>query len=174
MIRNVLILLLTFAIAACQSNPEKTTANFAGNSEHGIISAAERKATPQGREVLATGRRMTLIEKQILPGSCWDYIDAVYDRAGYSPSKRKVVFKGTKHRGPYAKLGLVQPGDWLYYVNHQYGGIEHSAIFVDWEDRDRNKALMLSYGGEGRRQPARYRHYDLSNVYRIVRADDQE
>jgi len=174
MTRNVLIVLLTVGIVACQSNPDKPTASLDGDSEHGLISAAERKASPQGRDVLATGRRMTLIEKKILPGSCWDYIDAVYDRAGYPPSKRKIVFKGSKYRGPYAKTGLVQPGDWLYYVNHQYGGIEHSAIFVGWEDRDRNKALMLSYGGEGRRQPARYRHYDLSNVYRIVRAEDQE
>ncbi|MBK5969675.1 hypothetical protein Thiosp_04375 [Thiorhodovibrio litoralis] len=174
MTKHVLIMLLALGIAACQSNPNKAAAKVDDNSGHGIISAAEKKATPHGREILATGRRMTLIKKEIIPGSCWDYIDTVYDRAGYPRSQRKTVFKGSKNRGPYADIGLVQPGDWLYYINHQYGGVEHSAIFVGWEDPAHKKALMLSYGGENRRKPARYRDYDLSNIYQIIRPAGQQ
>ncbi|EDN71465.1 conserved hypothetical protein [Beggiatoa sp. PS] len=75
-----------------------------------------------------------------------------------------------KEKGPYAKLNLIQPGDFLYYINHSYEDIEHSAIFVDWVDSQNKQALMLSYGGESRQEPARYLPYDLSHVYRIVRA----
>jgi len=132
---------------------------------------AEQKATPEGREILATGRQM-IEDGLILPGGCWDYINEVYNRAGYpnQRSKRQTVFKGTKNRGPYADISQIQPGDFLYYINHSYKDIQHSAIFVDWVDYDKKQALMLSYGGENRQQPARYRPYDLSHVYRIIRA----
>ncbi len=133
------------------------------------ILAAETKATPAGRKILETGREMTLDQCEIVRGGCWDYANAVYNRAGFPPGKRRVVFKGTQKKGPYADIDLFQPGDWLYYVNHWYGRIEHSAIFVDWIDYDNKEALMLSYGGEKRNEPARYMPYDLSNVYYIVR-----
>lgn len=117
---------------------------------------------------------MTVDRQEIVRGSCWDYSNAVYTRAGY-PNNRKsrvTVFKGTKKRGPYADASLIRAGDWLYYINHSYNGIEHSAIFVKWVDYRRYMGLMLSYGGEKRREPARYLQYDLSNVYRIIRPAD--
>jgi hypothetical protein len=168
----VLIPLIALVLSACETNPEKPSAGFDQDSALGLITVAEKQATPQGRDILQTGRRMALIDQEILPGSCWDYIDNLYDRAGYPANKRATVFKGSKHRGPYASPELVQPGDWLYYINHQYGGVEHSAVFVDWQDRKARKALMLSYGGEGRRAPGRYLAYDLSNVYTIIRPQD--
>ena len=114
---------------------------------------------------------MTLIDKVIIPGGCWDYANEVYNRAGYpnQPRKRQTIFKSSKS-GPYANISLIQPGDFLYYINHSYGDIEHSAIFVDWVDYNNKQALMLSYGGENRYEPARYLPYDLSSVYRIIRA----
>lgn len=141
-------------------------------SNQDIILAAERKAiTPQGRNTLIMGRKMTLINKEIIPGGCWDYANEVYNRAGYpnQARKRKTIFKSAK-KGPYADISLIQAGDFLYYINHSYGDIEHSAIFIDWVDYNNKQALMLSYAGENRREPARYRSYDLSSVYRIIRA----
>ncbi len=140
-------------------------------NQQNIILAAERKATRNGNKILYTGRRMTQIQKSIIPGSCWDYANEVYNRAGYSnrPSKRQTIFKAGKS-GPYVSRNKIQPGDFLYYINHSYGNIEHSAIFVDWLDYRKKTALMLSYGGESRQEPARYRPYDLSSVYRVIRA----
>lgn len=125
-----------------------------------------------GMKVLAMGKEMTTVQKLILPGGCWDYANAVYNRAGYPSGKRTVVFKGSKANGPYADVDTIQPGDWLYYINHGYNGIEHSAIFVEWEDKSKRIATMLSYGGENRKEPARYKSYDLSNVYQITRGKD--
>lgn len=157
-----------------QSTPSQTlspTSNESSSEQPNMLLMAEQKATPEGREVLATGRQM-IEDELILPGGCWDYINEVYNRAGYpnQRSKRQTIFKGTKKRGPYADISQIQPGDFLYYINHSYGDIQHSAIFVDWVDYNNKQALMLSYGGENRQQPARYLSYDLSHVYRIIRA----
>lgn len=129
---------------------------------------AEAGATARGREILETGRIMTLARREIIRGGCWDYANAVYNRAGYPHARRKTVFKSRKS-GPYADLARIQPGDWLYYVNRQYDDMEHSAIFVHWADFGAREALMLSYGGERRNEPARYRVYDVSRTYMIVR-----
>jgi hypothetical protein len=139
-------------------------------SEH-LLLTAENKATHPGKKILEIGKQMK-INGEIVRGGCWDYVNEVYTRAGYPDrsGKRRTVFTGTKRKGPYASPHLIEQGDFVYYVNHSYRGIEHSAIFVDWLDYDRKTALMLSYAGEGRRSPARYLPYDLSNVYRIVRA----
>lgn len=138
---------------------------------HRTLYQAERQASEPGRRVLEIGREMTLEEREIVRGSCWDYANAVYNRAGFPNTRysRKTVFKGGRKRGPYADASLIQPGDFLYYINHSYHGVTHSAIFVGWLDYDRRRAIMLSYGGERRKEPARYRPYDLSNVYRIIR-----
>jgi hypothetical protein len=133
-----------------------------------VMIHAENKADSIGRNILYKGREMTVINAEILPGGCWDYANHVYNRAGFPTNKRKNIFRSVK-AGPYADVSLIQYGDWLYYINHSYGDIEHSAIFVDWVDLENKQALMLSYGGEKRQQPARYLVYDLSSVYQIVR-----
>jgi hypothetical protein len=133
------------------------------------LDEAENKATPPARKVLQTGRQMALVNGEIIRGGCWDYANTVYTRAGYK-KHRQTVFKGAKRQGPYADASLIQHGDFLYYVNHSYGDVEHSAIFVDWLNYPSKTALMLSYAGEHRRQPARYKPYELTNVYQIIRA----
>jgi len=55
---------------------------------------------------------------------------------------------------------LIERGDWIYHINYSYAKVEHSGIFVDWVDRERKLALMLSYAGERRKTPARYKVYD--------------
>ncbi len=132
--------------------------------------ATEKQASPAGRAILTMGRIMTLSNREIVRGGCWDYANVVYNRAGYPDKKRQTMFKTKKHNNQgYAPTQLIQPGDWLYYINHSYGGVEHSAIFVGWVNQQNAEGLMLSYGGEGRNAPARYLSYDLSSVYRIVR-----
>lgn len=131
--------------------------------------AAEYGATTSGARVLETARTMALINRDIIKGSCWDYIHEVFNRAGYPMNKRKTVFKSHINKGPYAH-DQIQAGDWLYFKNHNYKNNPHSSIFVQWEDKANKQALMLSYAGERRKQPARYKVYDLRSVYQIIRA----
>lgn len=127
----------------------------------------EAAASPEGRAILAMGREM-IEDEVVIKGGCWGYIHELYSRAGFPPKRRMVPFKGKK-RGPYAPIREIQPGDWLYYINHSYGGSTHSGIFVEWLDFKAKEALILSYGGGGRDAPGRYRSYTLSGVYRITR-----
>lgn len=159
------ILLLSVGMLAC-SAPTQTSANTPSK----LLVAAENSATVQGRKILSVGRKMALHDKEIIRGSCWNYIDTVYNRAGYTADKRRYILKGKKNAGPYAKAAQIQAGDWLYYINHSYNGVEHSGIFIRWVDRAKNIGLILSYGGEARKKPGRYRNYDLSHVYTILRA----
>jgi len=127
----------------------------------------QAKVEPSAYHVLCVGDRM--IKNGILvKGSCWDYIDATFNRAGIPRKHRVTAFK-SKKRGPYAKISQIKSGDWLYFINTSYHNSEHSAIFIDWIDKKRKIACMLSYQGEGKRKPARYKNYKLSRVYNIMR-----
>lgn len=126
------------------------------------------KVEPSAYRVLCVGDRM-IKDGVLVKGSCWDYIDATFTRAGCSRDKRITVFRSKKH-GPYANSKLIRPGDWLYFINGSYHNSEHSAIFIKWIDRKKKIARMLSYQGEGKRKPARYKNYRLSRVYNIMRA----
>lgn len=128
---------------------------------------AETIAEEAGKKVLEIGRFMALDEKTIVKGSCWDYINEVYKRAGYQ-SEKTIVFKSVKS-GPYADVSIIKPGDWIYYVNYSYNMVEHSGIFVYWEDYEKKIGVTLSYGGEKRNEPGRYLSYDLKSVYYITR-----
>lgn len=132
-----------------------------------LIRHAEAKATPSARQVLLTARAM-VESRVIIQGACWDYLNAAFTRAGFPPERRTVPYRRGKG-GPYVDLDRIRPGDWLYYINHSYGDIEHSGLFIDWIDRPHHIGLILSYAGERRRRPGRYRPYDLSHVYQITR-----
>lgn len=131
-----------------------------------LLSNAENQSNIAAREVISTARKMALNERTIIQGGCWDYLNTVFNRAGVT---RDTIHKGTYGQGPYASSDEIEVGDWLYYINHGYNGIEHSGLFVGWVDETAKQALILSYAGEQRREPARYRVYDLSNVYQIMR-----
>jgi len=139
-----------------------------GCSQKNAISV-NTEPTASAWKVLNTGDNM--IRKRVLVrGSCWDYIDCIYTKAGCSRKQRKTVFKSTKH-GPYVDAKKIKPGDWLYFLNGSYHNSEHSAIFVKWIDFKSKTARMLSYQGEGKRKPARYKNYILKKVYHIMRAE---
>lgn len=131
-----------------------------------LLSIAESHSSHAAREVISTARTMALNERTIVQGGCWDYLNAVFKRAGVT---RDTIHKGAYRQGPYADSSAIEIGDWLYYINHGYRGVEHSGLFVGWVDETSKQALILSYAGENRREPARYRVYDLSNVYQIMR-----
>ena len=160
-----LLLCLAISIPACAQPRSKQIKP----AHVKLLNVGEKNTTPAGRKVLETGRKMTLDQKVIIPGGCWGYADAVYKKAGFANNKRKRVFNSRKHGGPYARTDQVQPGDWLYHINHGYKGVEHSSIFVAWIDERNKIGLMLSYGGEHRKEPARYRAYDLRSIYQIQR-----
>ena len=132
-----------------------------------ILNIAEDNATIVGKKVLETARLM-IANQEIVLGSCWDYIDAAYIRAGYVENQRLTVFK-SKLQGPYVDVTKIQAGDWLYFINHSYGDVEHSSVFVAWTNFEKKEALMISYSGGNQAKPARYKTYDLSSVYNIIR-----
>jgi hypothetical protein len=138
--------------------------------EKDTIVGMELQMPKPGRTILETGRYMALEEKTIVKGSCWTWVNEVFNRSGFAKSK-EIVFK-SKKTGPYADLNLIEPGDWLYYINYSYRGTEHSGIFVYWKDFENKKAVVLSYGGRNRKEPGRYLIYDLKSVYYITRAAD--
>lgn len=136
-----------------------------------LVLAAERSATGKVRNVLTQGRVMALFHKEVVRGGCWDYLDTVFTRAGVPRQARKTVYKSTSPQGPYAHPDQLRGGDWIYHINHSYKNIQHSGMFIGWVDKNRRLGLTLSYAGEGRKDPARYKVYDLSSVYNIMRAE---
>ncbi len=121
-----------------------------------------------GEKILEIGQKM-IDNGEIIKGSCWDFINTAYNRAGYQSSKRETIFSSTKNNGPYADINMIKPGDWLYYINYSYNMIEHSGIFVRWVDKDKKIARILGYAGENKDLPGRYRDFDLKSVYNIIR-----
>lgn len=176
----VILATLGLLLSGCAGAPDVRRSDRSSSLDHrifrdgstpAILAQAERRAQPSGRKILARARIMTVNNKEILPGSCWDYVNAAWTRAGYPAKKRQTTFKGGK-KGPYARASKIKPGDWLYFINHSYNNVEHSAMFVDWSDKKRLQGYMLSYAGEQKREPARYKIYDLRSVYQVIRAAD--
>jgi hypothetical protein len=132
-----------------------------------ILDRAEEKATPEGKVVLTTSREM-IADRKIVRGSCWDYINAVYNKAQY-PSNKRVTALKSKIVGPFADVSVIQPGDWLYFINHSYSERDHSGIFVEWINMEKKTAVVMSYVGGKKKAPATYKKYSLRNVYYIIR-----
>lgn len=120
-----------------------------------------------GQKILNLGYEIALLKKEVIKGSCWDFVNEVYKRAGASETM-ETIFK-SRQSGPFAAAQLVQPGDWIYHINHQYNNIEHSAIFICWKDFKKRIAITLSYSGMNRNVPAKYGEYELNSIYNIFR-----
>lgn len=132
-----------------------------------ILISAEEKATPEAKTILTTGRIM--VEKsKVVKGSCWDYANAVYNKSGF-PADQRITPLKSKYNGPYADLSTIQPGDWLYFINYSFKESDHSGIFVEWTDYEKQRAVVLSYVGGRKKKPGSYRIYDLRHVYYIIR-----
>jgi hypothetical protein len=133
------------------------------------LDEAEKNASPDGLRILQTGRMMVQ-DQIVVVGSCWDFIESVYTHAGYTGKKITTPFASVL-AGPFADISTIQPGDWLYFINHSYGDVEHSGVFLLWTDLLQKQALILSYVGGNNVVPGRYSTYDLSNVYNIMRPE---
>lgn len=169
---NLLILISLFSCASAKRDSSRFTKIENLDTLEEILDQAEGNASIDGRRVLEASRSM-ISNQEIIVGGCWDYINAVYDRAGYRANLRVTIFK-SKLQGPYVKTDRIEAGDWLYFVNHSYSGTEHSAIFVVWTDKEKKIALMISYVGGKQKKPAFYKKYNLSNIYNIIRAQEQK
>jgi hypothetical protein len=139
------------------------------NSEE-FLELAEANASAGGRRVLEASRIM-ISEQELHIGGCWNYINAVYERAGFPSKQRETVYK-SKFNGPYVKSDVIQAGDWLYFVNHSFSESEHSAIFVTWIDEDKKEALMVNYVGGNKKKPGTYKRFILDEVYNVFRPQD--
>lgn len=135
-----------------------------------LLELAEANASAGGRRVLEASRNM-ISEQELHIGGCWNYINAVYDRAGFPSKQRETVYK-SKFNGPYVKSDVIQAGDWLYFVNHSFSESEHSAIFVAWIDEGKKEALMVNYVGGNKKKPGTYKRFILDEVYNVFRPQD--
>ncbi len=164
-----LILLVLFTGCSAKNSTVAAKHNKSYKKYYTFIINAENRATPSAKKVMKVTREM-VESREVIRGACWDYLNRGFTRAGYPHAKRTIAFKSQKS-GPYVSTKQIQTGDWLYHINHSYHGIEHSGMFIGWIDYDKKIGLTLSYAGEGRAEPARYRKYDLSSVYHIMRAE---
>lgn len=121
-----------------------------------------------GNKIVHTGYLMSIVKKQIVKGSCWQFVDEVYKQAGFPQDKRITVFKSTK-AGPYVDSKSLQPGDWIYHVNYSFHNVDHSAIFICWKDFDKKIAITLGHLGQNLARTGIYGEYDLKSVYYITR-----
>ncbi len=131
------------------------------------LDAAAVRAQPGARRVLQTIHAM-LDESTVVRGSCYTWVSALYRRAG---GRSSAIFHGSP-RASFTATEQLKPGDWVFFINHSFGDVTHSAVFVAWIDEGARIALMVSYPGGNRRAPGRFSDYELSNVYQIVRMGD--
>ncbi len=133
---------------------------------------AEASAAPGGQRVLRSAQSM-FDAGTVVRGSCYDWVEAVFRNAGGTWHD---AFRGRIESGPYAATSELRPGDWVLFVNGDYGDARthtHSAIFISWADESQRAAVMMSYPGGRRDEPGRFGSYTLDRVYRIQRmADD--
>jgi hypothetical protein len=175
-LKTLLLFMLFLALPSCSSlqqgydstsSDEETRPNDKIKDLESILERAQEKASPEGRIILTTSKSM-IAERKVVIGSCWDYINAVYNRAEY-PANKRVTALRSKIVGPFADVSVIRPGDWLYFVNHSYSERDHSGIFVEWTNIDKKRAVIMSYVGGKKKSPASYKIYDLTNVYYIIR-----
>lgn len=158
-----ILLLLT----ACSTNKPMQPSSIALYQP--MIALAQNSTSGKTHAVLKQAHKMTA-NAEIIKGGCWDFLDAAWTRAGVPRNERKVIFQSSID-GQYAMPEQLQAGDWIYHVNYAYHNIEHSGMFIAWVDESKHLGLTLSYAGEHRKEPARYKVYDLSGVYKITRAE---
>jgi len=125
------------------------------------------RAAPGAQRVLEEMRTM-LDEGVVVRGSCNRWVEELFRRAG---GRARTVYSAGR-REAFADATLLRAGDWVQFINHSFGGVTHSAVFVGWTDASARIGMTASHPGQNRAVPGRFRDYDLSNVYRVVRMDD--
>ena len=85
---------------------------------------------------------------------CYDWVSKIYKMAGAKANPRTVYSYYKKYSGKDCgnnhateeQYGMIQPGDWIFYNNHNTVDKRgcHSALFVEWIDRDKKIARLAS------------------------------
>ena len=122
-----------------------------------------------GYNIVKKGIEMVVDTKELVKGSCWTYVDKVFNNAGYELKNRETIYKGKKG-SKINDISLIRPGDWIYHINHSFHGVEHSAIFICWQDKERKIGITLSHVGQSKLRTGQFGSYDLKSVYNIIRA----
>lgn len=138
-------------------------------SSFNCISSMDTLSPNIGSGYLVLKKGLELYQEEYkTSGSCWNYVNKIYDFAGFNSNEREVIYstkKGTIINDP----SMILPGDWLYHVNYSYRNVEHSAIFVCWHDRENLLAVTLSHVGQNKYAGGKFGIYDLKGVYMITR-----
>ncbi|RPJ08043.1 MAG: hypothetical protein EHM28_05395 [Spirochaetaceae bacterium] len=153
--------------ATDSNKPPQSRSNDLTIESIAAIGKRHAQGTGVGSKVLAAGDTM-VFSKQVIVGGCWDFVNAVYIKAGFPADKREKIYM-EKETGPFADPAMLQPGDWVMYRNLPYEEIGHSAIFVEWIDFSRRSALTIEYVGRSREMPGWYREADLTKIWGILR-----
>ena len=145
----------------------------------------EPKATP-GSKIVDTGNY--IIAKGVCgKGYCWDFVNAVFECAGYEEKNLKNIFspdngcncdpcnnkeKETTRYLQEKDRDLIQPGYWIMFCNKEYHNNDHSAIFVCWRDKNKKnwEAGMLDFRGGNKRWAAGKKStHDLKGVVYCIK-----
>jgi len=159
--------MMSYFAKAQVKTPKKSSVDNYCQCEKTYINADTAKEDNGGFKILKIGYQMALIDMSIIKGSCWDFVNEVYHRSGFADAK-ETIFRSHK-KGSFAPSSMVQSGDWIYHINHQFNNSEHSAIFICWKDFEKKIAITLSYAGGNKNLPGHYGEYHLDNIYSIFR-----
>jgi hypothetical protein len=165
-------------VLASQGQKAKTgtqTENFAVNDDLSLDTLDESIVRNckegGGSDAVIASSRDFINNGKTVTGSCWDYLNAVYNAAGFPEAKRIKIFNG-KTEGPYCDPSLVKSGDWVMFNNLGYQGVGHSGLFIQWIDYESRTALIVDHPGLNKTSSGRYRIYDITELFGVVRAAD--
>ena len=165
------MLIISLYITGCASMHSGDGRRY--NSELRLPRGQDRPVTGSpGQKIVKTAEKIAIDQKRAVIGSCWDFINAVYNEAGYPENKRVMIFKGSRN-GPYANPGELRAGDWVMHINLEFNGVEHSSIFIRWVDRGRKIAKVMDYAGQNKNQPGGYDEHTYSKIFCIVRPKEE-
>jgi hypothetical protein len=173
MLVYIFILLISASASFADENTDQKTCRPWNDAQRSVCPDYQPKGT-SGERVLAIGDRI-VTDGTRRTGGCWDFVNAVYNCAGYPEKSRAIIFQSKGYeKGPYLEdWDTIQPGDWIMHINVDYRsreGITHSTIFVSWKDKEQKIAKTLDYVGEKRCTSAHYSEHDLTEIYCIYRA----
>ncbi len=168
-----LVMLLLVSICFADENTGQKVCLVWNDDQQSVCPDYQPKGTP-GERILAIGDKIVDSGTR-RKGACWDFVNAVYNCAGYQGKLRTAIFGRTEsEKGPYLEdRDMIQSGDWIMHINFDYrpqAGITHSAIFVRWKDKEKMTAITLDYVGEKRCEAGHYSEHTLTKVYCIYRA----
>jgi hypothetical protein len=168
-----LMMFLFLSVCVAGEDSDQKVCLAWNDTQQSVCPDYQPKGTP-GERVLAIGDKI-VANKTRRTGACWDFVNAVYNCAGYQEKLRTAVFGRTENeKGPYLEdVDIIQPGDWITYINLDYdpsGRTTHSAIFVSWIDNKQKTANTLDYVGKARCEAGQRSTPKLTKVYCIDRA----